>query len=173
MPNGYIKAMRVFTKLLKPPFFILRSHGYLSVAFVDDSYLQGHTFSTCEDNVNATFELLQSLGFTIHPGKSVLVHTQEIEFPGFDLNSVELKIKLTESKSAKIISKINKLLYEGKQTIRDLASVIRLLVATFPVFPYGNLHYRELERCKISSLKFQKGKYNAAFMPLSTSAIAE
>ena len=30
MPNGYSEAMRVFTKLLKSPFSILRSHGYLS-----------------------------------------------------------------------------------------------------------------------------------------------
>ena len=56
-----------------PPFSILRSHGYLPVVFVDDSYLQGHIFSTCEDNVNAAVELLQSLGFTIHRRKSVLV----------------------------------------------------------------------------------------------------
>ena len=158
MPNGYSEAVRVFTKLLKPPFSILRSHGYLSVVFVDDSYLQGHTSSTCEDNGNATVDLLQFLGFTIHPEKSVLVPTQEIEFLGFVLNSVEMKIKLTDCKSSKIISK---LLYKGKQTIRDLASVIGSLVATFPVLPYGKLHYRELERCKISSLKFQKGKFNA------------
>ena len=99
--------------------------------------------------------------------------TQEIEFLGFVLNSVEMKIKLTDCKSGKIISKIKKLLYEGKQTIRDLASVIGSLVATFPVLPYGKLHYRELERCKISSLKFQNGKYNAPCIPLSTSTVAE
>ena len=40
MSNGYNEAMRVFKKLLKPPFPILRSHGYLSVVFVDDFYLQ-------------------------------------------------------------------------------------------------------------------------------------
>ena len=140
MPNGYSEAMRVFTKLLKPPFSILRSHGYLSVVFVDDSYLQGHTFSTCEDNVNATVDLLQSLGFTIHPGKSVLVPTQKIEFLGFVLNSVERKIKLTDCKAGKIIPKIKKLLYEGKQIIRDLASVKGSLVATFLLLPYGKLH---------------------------------
>ena len=116
--------MRVFIKLLKPPFPILKSHGYLSVVFFDDSYLQGHTFCTCEDNVNATVDLLQFLGFIIHPEKSILVPTQEIEFLGFLLNSVEMKIKLTDCKSGKINSKIKKLLYEGKQTIRDLASVI-------------------------------------------------
>ena len=140
---------------------------------MDDSYLQGYTFSTCEDNVNATVDLLQFLGFTIHPEKTVLVPSQEIEFLGFVLNSVEMKIKLTDCKSGKIISKIKKLLYERKQTIRDLASAIGLLVATFPIHPYGKLHYRELERCKISSLKFQKGKYNAPCMPLSPSAISE
>ena len=173
MLNGYSETIRVFTKLLKPQFSILRSHGYLSVVFVDDSYLQGHNFYTCEDNVNATVELLQSLSFTIHPGKLVLVLTQDIEFLGFVLNSVELKIKLTDCKSGKIILKIKKLLYQGKQTIRDLASVIGSLVATFSVLPCGKLHYRELERCKISSLKFRKGEYNTPLMPLSTSAIAE
>ena len=131
--------MRVF----KPPFSILRSHGYLSVVFFDDSYLQGHTFSTCEDNVNATVDGFQSLGFTIHPERSVLVPAQEIEFLGFVLNSVEMKIKLIDCKSGKIILKIKKLLYDEKQTIRDLASVIGSLVATFLVLPYGKLHYRE------------------------------
>ena len=116
---------------------------------------------------------MQFLGFTIHPEKSVRVPTQEIEFLGFVLNSVGIAIKLTDYRSGKIISKIKKLRYEENQTIRDLASVIGSLVATFPVLPYGKLHYRELERCKISSLKFQKGKYNAPCMSLSTSAIAE
>ena len=44
-----------------------------------------------------------------------------------------MKIKLTDCKSSKIISKIKKLLNQGKQTILDLASVIGSLVATFPV----------------------------------------
>ena len=114
----------MFTELLKPPFSILRSYGYLSVVFVDDCYLQEHTCSTCEDNVSAAVDLLQSLGFTIHPEKSVLVPTQKIEFLTFVLNFVEMKIKLADSKSGKIVSKIKKLLHEEKQTIRDLASVI-------------------------------------------------
>ena len=84
-----------------------------------------------------------------------------------------MKIKLIDCKSGKIIAKIEKFLYEGKQIIWDLASAIGSLFATFPVLPHGKLYYRELERCKISSIRFQKGKYNAPFMPLSTSAIAE
>ena len=40
MPNGYSKAMRNFTKILKSPFAKLKSQGHLFVTFVDDSYLQ-------------------------------------------------------------------------------------------------------------------------------------
>ena len=173
MLNGYSEAIRIFTKPLKLRFSIFRSHGYLSLVFVDDSYLQGHTFSTCEDNVNATVDLLQSLGFTVHLKKSFLAPTQEPEFLGFVFNSVEIKIKLTDFKSGRIIFKIKRLLYEEKQTIRNLAFVIGSLVVTFPVLPCGKFHYRELERYKIVSLKLQKGKYNAPFTPLSTSAIAK
>ena len=57
MSNGYSEAMRVFTKLpIKPPLSILRSHSYLPVAFVGENYLQRHTFSTCEENLNDTVD---------------------------------------------------------------------------------------------------------------------
>ena len=106
MPKGYGETMKVFKKLLESLFSISRSHEYLSVVFADDFYLQVRTFSTYEDNVNATVDLLQFPCFTIHPEKSVLVSTQEIEFLGFVLNSLEMKIKLIDCKSRKIISKI-------------------------------------------------------------------
>ena len=47
MPNGYSDVMRVFTKLLNPTFSYLRETGYLSVLYVDNSYLQGKTLKEC------------------------------------------------------------------------------------------------------------------------------
>ena len=41
MPNGYAQTPLLFTKLLKQPFGFLRKHGYASVIYIDDSYLQG------------------------------------------------------------------------------------------------------------------------------------
>ena len=38
MPNGYGPAMRIFTKISKIPFSILREKGFLSVVYVDDSF---------------------------------------------------------------------------------------------------------------------------------------
>ena len=40
MPNGYGPAMRIFTKITKIPFTLLRKKGHVSVVYVDDSYLQ-------------------------------------------------------------------------------------------------------------------------------------
>ena len=47
MPNGYVDAMRIFTKLLKPVFSSLREDAYISVTYVDDSLLYGDTFEEC------------------------------------------------------------------------------------------------------------------------------
>ena len=40
MPNGFSEAMRIFTKMLKPPFATLQKKGHLSITFVDDSYFK-------------------------------------------------------------------------------------------------------------------------------------
>ena len=58
MPNGYSDAMRIFTKVLKLVYSNLRQKGHLSVAFVDDLYLQGDTETECLENVKATIALL-------------------------------------------------------------------------------------------------------------------
>ena len=39
MPNGYGPAVYIFTKVSKVPFSHLQSKGFVSVVFVDDSYL--------------------------------------------------------------------------------------------------------------------------------------
>ena len=49
--------MKVFTKLLKPSFSILRNYGYLSGVFTGNSYFGGYGFSIYEDNINATVNL--------------------------------------------------------------------------------------------------------------------
>ena len=106
MPNGYSDAMRIFTKILKPVFGHLRNQGHISVIFVDDSYLQGDTKHECMNNINATIDLLSSLGFSIHTGKSVLIPTQKIEFLEFLIDSKNMKISLTNKKAEHLTLKI-------------------------------------------------------------------
>ena len=80
MPNGYSEAMLIFTKIGKSPFSLLRKQGLLSVTFVDGSYMQGATKEQCNQYVNATINLLTTLGFTIYTKKSVLEQVRSLNF---------------------------------------------------------------------------------------------
>ena len=173
MPNGYSDAMRVFTKMLKPPFATLRKQGFISVIFVDDPYLQGSTRGECLENVHKTVNLLASLGFTIHKEKSVLEPTQCIEFLGFIINSADMTVKINPKKSQIIIEKIKNFLDHKKPTTRQLASVIGSCISLFPALPLGKMHYRNLEKEKTKALKLHQGNFNSKQGSLNSLAVQE
>ena len=161
MPNGYSDAMRVFTKVLKPAFSYLREIGYLSVVYVDDSYLQGETFEECLQNITVSVKLLKSLGFTIHPEKSVLKPTKKLTFLGFALISKTMTLTLTDAKKEKNIKLGEGIVNRQYITIRELAQFIGNIVATFEAVLTGPLHYRDMETLKIAKLKQHEGKFDA------------
>lgn len=160
LPNGLACAPRLFTKILKPIYAHLHSVGHVSMGHIDDSFLVGYTRSACELNIQHTVECFDSLGFVIHPEKSVLIPTQELEFLGFLLNSISMTIRLPPSKAAHVKSACENLLSKTKVTIRELAHVIGLLVSSLPGVQFGRLHYRQLEKDKSRALQLCKGNYD-------------
>ena len=151
----------LFTKTLKVPFKVLRAKGHISVVYIDDSFLQGDSYNSCQDNINDTVSLLLSLGFTIHPIKSVLIPTQELTFLGFIINSRHMTIALTLKRSEGLVQLCKELLNSNFVSIRFIARVIGTLVSCFPAVLHGPLHYRSLERDKITALKSNYGNFNA------------
>ena len=87
LPNGLSVAPFLWTKLLKPVLSTLRKKGHTNSGYIDDILLQSDSFMECITNVTETVSLLDDLGLTPHPEKSVTVPTQVIEFVGFILNS--------------------------------------------------------------------------------------
>ena len=87
LPNGLSCAPRLFTKILQPIYACLHSMGHISMGHIDDSFLMGYTHIASQQNIKDTAEKLSSLGFVIHPDKSVLKPTQELEFLEFLLNT--------------------------------------------------------------------------------------
>ena len=51
LPNGYAQPPMLFTKFLRKPFSYLRRQGHLSVVYMDDTYLQGNSFVSCQQNI--------------------------------------------------------------------------------------------------------------------------
>ena len=161
MPNGYGPAMRIFTKVSKVTFSHFQSKGFISVVFVDDSYLQGNTYKACLNNTENTIELLQNLGFTIQPTKSILTPTKRIAFLGFVIDSVQMTLEITEEKKNKIHNLCLEILQKEKITLQTLASVIGNFLASFHAVPLGPFFYKNLEKQKILELKLHNGKFDA------------
>ena len=96
----------------------------MSSTYLDDMYLQGKTYQECVGNVIDSVQVVDSLGFVVHPAKSTFIPSQRLEFLGFILNSVEMTIRLTPEKATDPQTAFNILLADPSPTIRDLARVI-------------------------------------------------
>ena len=76
----------------------LNKEGHIVSGYLDDLCLQGATYEECLINVIDTIKLLEELGFVVHPLKSVLIPSQEIEILGFVISTVFMTIELTLDK---------------------------------------------------------------------------
>ena len=137
-PNGLACAHRLIT--LKPVLATLHKMGHISAAHIDDCYLLSQTNEQCVGNVIDTIILLDSLGWVLHPLKSIFIPAQEII--NFIINSVSMTIRLTVEKACDLKQSCEKLLKSNKpMTIRQLATVIGKIVASFPGVTFGPVYY--------------------------------
>lgn len=136
LPNGLSSAPRIFTKLLKPPLAVLRGKGVLIVVYIDDIILLADDRGTLLTNIHQTIAMFKCLGFTIHEQKSQLVPSQRVTFVGFILDSLSMTFSMKPDKAEKVMSAICQLLKKDKPLIREVASVVGLVVSCFPGVKY-------------------------------------
>ena len=138
----------------------LRAKGFLSVTYIDDSYLQGSTYDECLSNIICTRNLFTDLGFLVHPDKSVFIPQQHIVFLGFVLNSVTMTVSLTKDKTEFFFSSVKKFKATCNNlfTIRNVAELIGMLISYSVALPLVMLYTRILEREKAEALVLAKGE---------------
>ena len=101
--------------------------GHTCMSNIDDSLLVGCEFSL-QEKLFYTVDTFCSLGFIIHPDKSIFEPTQEIEFLGFLLNSVSMTIRLPTAKASHVKKAGVDLQKQTQIIIRGLAHAIGLPV---------------------------------------------
>ena len=153
LPNGLASAPRVFTKLMKALFALLREKGSDCVFYLDDSIFVAKTYEKAFEDTQRAVKLLNDAGFTIHEKKSMLKPCQRIKFLGFIIDTVKMKIYLPAEKQQRLLAVAKKLLHSSAAVIEDIAQVIGIIVSYLPAFIFGRLHYRGLENDKIAGLK--------------------
>lgn len=161
LPNGIAFAPRKFTKLLKPAYAKLRQMGFTNSGYIDDSFLLGDTNIECVNNVMATQGVMSDLGFITHEKKSVVVPTQNLVFLGNHIDSIKMIVYLTQDRKHSILVECKKLRNKNVASIRVVARVSGLMVASFSAVEYGPLFYREIEKEKALALKENKGNFDA------------
>ena len=158
---GLTHSPRVFTKILKPVFAKLRAKGHVSSAYIDDSCLQSASYHQCQKNIGETVQLMDSLGLTVQPQKSIFEPRQQIIFLGFLLCSVTMTVRLPPERRQEIVSICTNILIKHRVTIRKFSQLIGKLVATQQGVEYAPLFYKPLEKVKELELKKHKGNYNS------------
>ena len=117
-------------------------------SYIDDIYLQGDSELECIQNIAHTIILLHELGFTLHPDKCQLIPSTQLKILGFMVDSVKMRVTLTQDKTENILSLLKHNIRKNVIKIRVLARIIGKLVAAFPASMYGPLRSRKLERTK-------------------------
>ena len=105
--------------------------------------------------------LVQKLGFLIHPHKSKFIPAEIVEYLGFIIASEKMITFLSDQKKQKIYEKCCIIPTKPKLTIREFASFIGTLTSSFLGNQFGPLYYRAMLKLKDMSLKFNKGNFNA------------
>ena len=101
-------------------------------------------------------------GFVIHPTKSILIHpTQFLTFLGFTINSVDMRVALTEAKVKNLKQSCHECMAKSSITVRELLTVIGQMVASFPAVEHARLYYRILDNENSAALKHAKGNFDA------------
>lgn len=80
---------------------------------------------------------------------------------GFVLDSVQMRIYVTNEKTGELKSICAKLIKAQKTTIREVSRALGYMVSSFPGVMYGPLHFHQLEREKTLALRYSKGDYDA------------
>ena len=171
-PFGPGPIPRQFTKLLKACLEPLRKLGIRLIIYIDDILTMGRSQTEVLHHTAILRHHLRNLGFLINYQKSSTSPSQSIDFLGFNINSVSMKISLPKSKINQIKYETNKWIKNPSGTIRQLAQLNGKLAATIQAILPARLKYRALERVMIKGLKTKFYQWEAKIQ-LDSEAIQE
>ena len=103
--------------------------GHQSLVYVDDLFLIGLTFIECARSIDPTIDLLQLLGFTIHPKKSILTPANTSEVLGYITNSEQMTLTLT--------IRIKENIKNSGRSYQVSFTYLGEMASTFEVVPFG------------------------------------
>lgn len=144
LPFGLKSAPWIFTRIMKAVLYPLQQKGFRLSAYLDDITLCHQDPKILEVQTQELVRHLMNLGFQINLKKSILVPNQRIEVLGFILDTKKNKLAIPFEKVKKIRKEAKAATRMQGLTIRKLASLIGMLVATKEGLSLAQLQTRHL-----------------------------
>ena len=142
LPFGLATAPRVFTKILRPLAAKLRKQGIQILFYLDDLLVLAQSQQMLDQHIQLLAHELTSLGFKLNHKKCVWIPTQRLDFLGFQIDSIQMKLYLPSEKVEKITKECRHFVNKSEVSARDFAHLIGLLSSTIPTIEVAPLHYR-------------------------------
>ena len=160
LPFGLSTSPYVFTKLMKPVMQYLRERGIVAGIFIDDILNIAGTYEECRRNAEIIISLLTHLGFIINKEKSDLVPKKICTYLGFNINTKNCSLTLTDKKKSNLVKLLNSVISKEQCTIYEFAKIIGKLISACTAVEYGWLYTKVMEREKIIALRSNFDNYN-------------
>ena len=120
--------------------------GHSCFGYIDDTFIMGETYEQCRMTVQLLKQQLIELGFKIHEQKNAMEPTRELTFLGYVIDTANMQVKPTKGKIEKFEGVAGNILKEKCSTIRQVASLIGLMVDYSKGIDYGEAHYIQKAR---------------------------
>ena len=139
IPFGLATAPSVFTRLAEEVKLMALSKGIRIHVYLDDWVIWAESPGEADRASQEMVPLVTSLGWLINHKKSELKTTQTFNFVGYLYDSSRALVKPTQDRWSKLHLVI---LANSKSaiTVRELMSLLGLLVSTEKMVPLGRLH---------------------------------
>ena len=162
LPFGLSCAPWVFTKTLKPALTLLRELGIRLVAYIDDILVLTETEEIARNHTSALIYLLESLGYIVHPVKTVTIPSQEIEFLGMMVDSRAMELRLPGQKLKKLRLEAAKIRDQSATpSAREVSRLLGKFNSVTRAVPPSPLFCRAIQRDLAIALEKSNQSYNA------------
>ena len=147
-PTVYPQPPRVFTKKMRPVIAWLRQIGCRMITYTDNNLIMGPTQVEAACLVEIAVSLLKALGIVVNYPKSIIQSCQELQFRGFNINSVDMIIWVPKEKLKKLHAMVREILDAPTTSGRELAKFVRTASSLLLDIPPAPLFYCSLQHVK-------------------------
>ena len=156
---GLASAPRIFTKLMKPVFALLRRSVIRLIIYLDDILFMNQTPTGLQRDMSTAIHLLEKPRFCNKLNKISTEANQTLEFLGFIVDTKNMTLVLPQGKVTAIKDLCSQMLSQTELTVRDITRLTGKLTASIQAIFPAPLHYRQLQGLKNTALQ-SGGNYN-------------